>query len=68
MNDIIDLKRNYDGFLIEGQSLLKCEHDLIKKIKGKKIINNYNINLHDQETTNELYANNFDIHKFNKIK
>ena len=68
INDINSINKNYEGFLIEGQNLLKYEHDLIKKLKGKKIINNYNNRLPAKEITNELYANNFDIHKFNKIK
>lgn len=66
MKDIDGLKNNYDELLIEGQSLLKCEHDIIKKIKGKKIINNYEINLQPQDINDELYAKNFGVHKFNK--
>ena len=66
MNDLNDLKKNYDGFLIEGQNLLRCEHDLVKKIKGKKIINKYEFNLQPQDINNELYAKNFYITKFNK--
>ena len=65
MKEINNLKNNYDGFLIEGQSLLEYEHDLIKKIKGKKIINNYDSTININETNDELYANNFDINKFN---
>ena len=37
INDINNINKNYDGFLIEGQNLLKYEHDLIKKLKGKKL-------------------------------
>ena len=66
MKEIKNLKNNYDGFLIEGQSLLKYEHDLIKKIKGKKIINNYESTTNVNETNDELYADNFDINKFTK--
>jgi hypothetical protein len=65
MKEINNLKNNYDGFLIEGQSLLEYEHDLIKKIKGKKIINNYESTININETNDELYADNFDINKFN---
>ena len=66
MSDLNNLKQNYDGLLIEGQNLLQYEHDLVKKLKGKKIINKYGINLQPQEINNELYAKNFDMHKFNK--
>lgn len=64
MKDINNLKSNYDGFLIEGQSLLKHEHNIIKKLKGKKIINNYDSNINIHDTNDELYATNFDINKF----
>ena len=64
MKDIKNLKSNYDGFLIEGQSLLKYEHNIIKKLKGKKIINNYDKNTNIHDTNDELYATNFDINKF----
>ena len=65
INDINNIQKNYDGFLIEGKNLLKHEHELIKKIKGKKIINKYENTLKAQDRNNELYANNFNILKFN---
>ena len=67
INDINNLQKNYDGFLIEGKNLLKHEHDLIKKIKGKKIINKYDNFFQAQDINNELYANNFNILKVNKF-
>ena len=66
INDINNLKHNYEGFLVEGKNLLKCEHELIKKIKGKKIINKYDNILQVQDLNNELYADDFGILQFNK--
>ena len=64
--EIKNLKRDFEGFLLEGKSLLKYEHDLIKKINGKKIINNYELNIQPQEINDALYAKNYDLLKFNK--
>ena len=66
MNDVKNLKHNYEGFLIEGKNLLKCEHELIKKIKGKKIINKYDHILQVQDLNDEIYADNFRNLQFNK--
>ena len=63
------IKGNFDGLLIKGQNLLKVEQDLIKKIKGKKILLNYNYSFNDKEsreTRDTLFAYNIHINKYQK--
>ena len=66
VKDIKNIKNNLNGLLIEGQNLLKYEHDLIKKIKGKKFLINYNNLLKEKDINDELYAYNIHINKYIK--
>ena len=54
-------KGNFNGLLIKGKNLLKCEKDLIKKIKGKKYIINYNSTLQEKDINDILYSYNINI-------
>ena len=62
MKDIKNIDNKYDGLIIEGQNLLKCERDILKKIKGKKIINNYDNILQEKDVNDKIFAKNFSIH------
>lgn len=62
MKDINNLNNKFDGLIIEGQNLLKCELDIIKHIKGKKIINNYDNTLQEKDVSDKIFAKNFSIH------
>jgi len=62
MKDINNLNNKYDGLIIEGQNLLKCERDILKQIKGKKIINNYDNILQEKDVNEQIFAKNFSIH------
>ena len=66
VKDIKNIKNNLNGLLIEGQNLLKYEHDLIKKKKGKKFLINYNNLLKEKDINDELYAYNIHINKYIK--
>ena len=66
VKDIKNIKNNLNGLLIEGQNLLKYEQDLIKKIKGKKFLINYNNLLKEKDINDELYAYNIHINKYIK--
>ena len=66
VKDIKNIKNNLNGLLIEGQNLLKYEQDLIKKIKGKKFLINYNNLLKEKDINDELYAYNININKYIK--
>ena len=52
---------NFNGLLIEGKNLLKCEKDLIKQIKGKKYLINYNSSLQEKDINDVLYTYNINI-------
>ena len=54
-------KGNFSGLLIEGKNLLKCEKDLIKQIKGKKYLINYNSSLQEKDINDVLYTYNINI-------
>ena len=62
MKDIKNINNIYDGLIIEGQNLLKCERDILKQIKGKKIINNYDNILQEKDVNDKIFAKNFSIH------
>ena len=63
MNNIIKTKENLSGLEIKGKSLLKCEYDRIKKLKGKKvIINFYNKFVNPLELSKDTYASDFNFH------
>lgn len=62
MKDIRNIDNKYGGLIIEGQNLLKCERDILKQIKGKKIINNYDNILQEKDVNDKIFAKNFSIH------
>ena len=66
IKDTFNVKGNLDGLIIEGKNLLKHEQDLIKKIKGKKFLINYNNLLKEKDINDELYAYNIHINKYIK--
>ena len=66
IKDINNIKGNLEGLIIEGQDLLKCEQDLIKNMKGKKVIINFKSSLKDKDCSDALYAYNIHINKFTK--
>jgi hypothetical protein len=68
VKDIYNVKGNLEGLLIEGQDLLKCEEDLIKNMKGKKVLINFKSSLKDKDFNDELYAYNIHINKYSKKK
>ena len=61
VKDLSMSKGNLNGLLIEGKNLLKCEKDLIKQIKGKKYIINYNSSLQEKDINDVLYTYNINI-------
>jgi hypothetical protein len=40
-NDLKNANKNYESLIVEGVDLLQLENDLFKKLKGRKIINDY---------------------------
>ncbi len=66
VKDIKNIKNNLNGLLIEGQNLLKYEQDLIKKIKGKKMVIKFENNYKDKDINDTLFAYNIHINKFIK--
>ena len=66
VKDIYNVKGNLEGLIIEGQDLLKCEQDLIKNMKGKKVLINFKSSLKDKDFNDELYAYNIHINKYSK--
>ena len=68
LKDMEILKGNFNGLLIEGQNLLKYEQDLIKQIKGKKFLINYNNSIQDKDINDALYAYNIHINKYIRPK
>lgn len=68
LKDMEIIKGNFRGLLIEGHNLLKYEQDLIKKIKGKKFLINYNNSIQDKDINDALYAYNIHINKFIRTK
>jgi hypothetical protein len=66
VKDIYKVKGNLEGLIIEGQDLLKCEQDLIKNMKGKKVLINFKSSLKDKDFNDELYAYNIHINKYSK--
>ena len=64
MNNLVKTKKNLTGLEIKGQNLLKCEYDRIKKLKGKKVIINFNKKfINPLEFNNNIYAADFDFQK-----
>jgi hypothetical protein len=61
VKDLSMSKGNFSGLLIEGKNLLKCEKDLIKQIKGKKYLINYNSSLQEKDINDVLYTYNINI-------
>ena len=61
VKDLCMSKGNFSGLLIEGKNLLKCEKDLIKQIKGKKYLINYNSSLQEKDINDVLYTYNINI-------
>ena len=66
VKDIDTIRGNFEGLIIEGQNLLKYEKDLIKKIKGKKMLINYNNIYKDKDLGDTLFAYNVSINKYKK--
>ena len=66
VKDIYNVKGNLEGLIIEGQDLLKCEQDLIKNMKGKKVLINFKSSLIDKDCNDALYAYNIHINKYSK--
>ena len=64
VRDLSMSKGNFNGLLIKGKNLLKCEKDLIKKIKGKKYIINYNSTLQEKDINDVLYTYNININNY----
>jgi hypothetical protein len=67
IKDLNETKGNFKGLLIEGKNLLKCEKDLIKQMKGKKYLINYNSSLLEKDINDVLYTYNININFLNKI-
>ena len=62
MHNLIKTKENLNGLEIKGQNLLKFEHDIIKKLKGKKVIINFNNKYSNPlEINTNLYASDFNF-------
>ena len=61
VNTLDNIKNNISGLFIEGKNLLELEHDIIKGIKGKKILNNYEEILPYSSLKDDIYANHFQI-------
>ena len=40
-NDLNNTNKNYESLIVEGVDLLNFENDLFKKLKGRKIINDF---------------------------
>ena len=40
-NDLKNINKNYDSLLVRGVDLLKLENDIFKRLKGRKIINEF---------------------------
>ena len=68
LKDMEIIKGNFSGLIIEGQNLLKYEQDLIKQIKGKKYLINYNNSIQDKDINDALYAYNIHINKYIRSK
>ena len=66
IKDINNVNSNLEGLIIEGQDLLKCEQDLIKNMKGKKVLINFKSSLIDKDCNDALYAYNIHINKYSK--
>ena len=56
-----NIKYNINGLFIQGKNLLELEHEIIKGIKGKKILNNYEEVLPYSSLKDDIYANHFHI-------
>ena len=51
------IQKNYDCLHIDGVNLLKLEYDISKKIKGRKILNNYErLMSPNQLKSNDIYS------------
>jgi len=61
IKDIKNIKGNLNELLIEGQNLLKYEQDLIKQLKGKKVLINCDNAFQEKELNDVLYAYNINI-------
>ena len=65
INNLENIKNNFDELFIEGKNLLNFELELAKSIKGKKILNNFEEVVPYSYLKDDLYANNF---IFSKVK
>ena len=66
IKDTFNAKGNLDGLSVEGKNLLKHEQSLIKKIKGKKMMINYDNIYKDKDINDTLFVYNLHINKFIK--
>ena len=61
VNNIDNIKKNFNGLYIKGKNLLELEHELAKGIKGKKILNNFEEILPYSSLRDEVYAKHFQL-------
>ena len=56
--DLNNINNNYEHLCIKGKNLLQLENDMAKKLKGRKIINDFEKMLSPAETKEEnIYSN-----------
>ena len=57
--EIYNINNNYGGLYVQGKNLLKFENNMVKKLKGRKIINDFERLMSPSNLKNENYFSNF---------
>lgn len=56
--ELNNINNNYDGLIVEGKNLLQLENNVAKKLKGRKIINDFEKLMTPSDLKNEnIYSN-----------
>ena len=64
VNDINTAFKDYDNLNVNGKNLYNVEYNLLKNIKGRKIINYFDDFIKDEEKNDKLFARNLTQEKF----
>jgi hypothetical protein len=65
-NDLKNANKNYESLIVEGVDLLQLENDLFKKLKGRKIINDYERLLSPSNLKSQNIYSNIEKNLFNQ--
>ena len=65
-NDLKNINRNYDSLYVKGKDLLKLESDVFKKLKGRKIMNDFERLMSPSNTKCKNIYSNIDRNLFNQ--